>query len=523
MRILFNTIAKVLSLGITNFFDYFNLRSNTTGGLGTSSSGHDWEAVNGTINVNNGKAKATTIPTSGSSGSDYPISVIEMAQQNNIITLQDTTIGSGIALWVQSSSDWWMVSVDSAYNFIPGPINYTIGPSTFTGQSSFTSGTAYSVAAGVFTSAIIYSQGPITFSSIGPSFTSNVPSFTSDGPFYTSSQNFSTSIPYWSNQSFFSSPNTSTTTNYSPAPPVFTPSPFSSFVGPTVWSRQNSYTASAETYFSTINYVRPNVFWTAGPTTWTRTTVRTGPNTYSSSYTSSRTFTSGGPTSSARSYTSSQTFNLTQFFTSNNPTYTQRFFSVDDGFQSSRFSQSGVAYTPGPTSWTSNIEYTGSAIGYSSARNFTSAVPYTSAINYSNITQYTAGAQYTAQDTWFSLITYTGSSTYTSAISYSSAQDPGTFSYAAILRISQSASNIVSEISSAIVSTAQTIKSIIVQASENTITARAFSDTGALTQLGSDLIHTATGAIINTRYGISLSKAEYSNDEIAASIQIESE
>jgi hypothetical protein len=79
----------------------------------------------------------------------------------------------------------------------------------------------------------------------------------------------------------------------------------------------------------------------------------------------------------------------------------------------------------------------------------------------------------------------------------------------------------VSEISSAIVSTAQTIKSIIVQTSGNQITAKAFSDVTPITQIGDDLIYNATGVIINTRYGIAISKAEYTNDQIGSSVKIE--
>ena len=91
----------------------------------------------------------------------------------------------------------------------------------------------------------------------------------------------------------------------------------------------------------------------------------------------------------------------------------------------------------------------------------------------------------------------------------------------AIVRLSQSVSDTVSEISSWVVSTAQTIKSLIVQTSGNQITTKAFSDVIPITQIGEDLIYNATGAIINTTYGISISKAEYSNDEIGSSVTIE--
>jgi hypothetical protein len=95
------------------------------------------------------------------------------------------------------------------------------------------------------------------------------------------------------------------------------------------------------------------------------------------------------------------------------------------------------------------------------------------------------------------------------------------FAYSAILKISNSVSDVVSELSSLIVSTSQTIKSILVQTSGNQITAKAFSDVIPVNQVGDDLIYTATGAIINTRYGISISKAEYENDTIASSVKIE--
>jgi predicted regulator of Ras-like GTPase activity (Roadblock/LC7/MglB family) len=116
---------------------------------------------------------------------------------------------------------------------------------------------------------------------------------------------------------------------------------------------------------------------------------------------------------------------------------------------------------------------------------------------------------------------FSSGAVYTSATTYSSSVSPDSFSYSAILKISQSVSDAVSEISSAIVSTAQTIKSIIVQTSGNQITAKAFSDIVPMTQIGDDLIYNATGAIINTKYGISISKAEYENDEIASLVKIE--
>jgi hypothetical protein len=65
-----------------------------------------------------------------------------------------------------------------------------------------------------------------------------------------------------------------------------------------------------------------------------------------------------------------------------------------------------------------------------------------------------------------------------------------------------------------LVSTASTIKSILVQTFGNEITARAYSDENLVTQIGSDLVYTATGAVVNAKYGISLSLAEYDQSAI---------
>jgi hypothetical protein len=62
----------------------------------------------------------------------------------------------------------------------------------------------------------------------------------------------------------------------------------------------------------------------------------------------------------------------------------------------------------------------------------------------------------------------------------------------------------------------------LVSTSGNQITARAFSDTNLVTQIGSDLVYTATGATINTTYGISISPTQYAqSDTIGASVNIE--
>ena len=128
MRILFNTIARYISGA---FKDTFN-RANTTGGLGTSSSGIEWTTVNPGIEVVDNNAESSSIPGTGAVASQYPISVVDMGSEDNTITIYDTNNGAAAAIWVQSSTDWWMVSVDATFNVIPGATNYTAGGLIYT-------------------------------------------------------------------------------------------------------------------------------------------------------------------------------------------------------------------------------------------------------------------------------------------------------------------------------------------------------------------------------------------------------
>jgi hypothetical protein len=324
------------------FNDVFSARSNTTGSLGTASDGSQWEAISKTIEVKDGKAVANYVPQPSDGGSEYPIAVINMPTQNNIITLEDTDIGSGVALWVQTSADWWMVSADSSYTFIPASTNYTSNQQ-FTENNQFTS----------------------------------LGGFVSTAARYTDSY----SVSY-----------------------AFT----TAFAGTNYFRFQN---------FTFVYTRRPS------------------------------------PLAYFRGYTSSFVY------------------------QSQRFTTTQWAATT-TASFTSN--------------SFTSSVNFTSSPQ-----------------------------AFTSSIVYSSMAQASSFSYSSILKISRSVSDVVSEISSLVVSSAQTIKSIIVQTSGTQITAKAFSEAIPISQIGDDLIYNATGAIINTKYGISISKAEYSNDEIAGSVKIE--
>ena len=533
-------------LGITasvrkTFTDIFSARANTTGSLGTASDGSQWEAVSKVIEVQGGKAVANYVPQPADDGSEYPIAVVNMPTQNNIITLEDTDIGSGVALWVQTSADWWMVSVDSAYNTIPGATNYTSAPATFTGQSSYTATSAYTSDVIGYTSAMQYTLGPTTYSSLPLEYSSSADTFTSGPTNYTSSlesfsatPTFTSSTPYTSGQTFTSSQAFTADTpsfasaNYTSAVSgtyqnfvttvASTWNRWSPYTSGSVWSSAagNSWTSASGNSF-TVRYTKSGVLggccwfrgYTRSPSTWFRNVVYTAGTVYSRQdfWNLNQTWTAAASGTFQNFVTTASPYTLA------GPT---TWTSAPETFTSGT-----PTYTAGLDNYTSAQFYTSSAGGFTSAIEFFSTTPYSSSTPYSSGTEFTSGQNYFADMLYTSSISYTQGSNYTSAVVYSSTTDPETFSYSAILKISRSVSDVVSEISSLIVSTTQTIKSILVQTSGNQITAKAFSDVAPITQMGSDLIYDATGVIINTRYGIAISKAEYTNDEIGSSVKIE--
>lgn len=505
------------------FRDIFSARANTTGSLGTASDGSQWQAISKIITVLGGKAVANYIPQPADDGSEYPIAIVNMPTQNNIITLEDTDIGSGVALWVQTSADWWMVSVDSAYNTIPAATNYTSAPATFSGQASYTMETTYTSSEAGFTAGDVYSAGvatysllPVEYSSGIASYTAGIDTYTSSVDTYSSTPTFSSSTPFTSLQPFSSTQVFSSATPFSSAQNYFSQNnaytSFANFTLANSYNRWSPYTRSGTSY--TQNFTRAYTR-RASPVAYTRN--------YFSAY-----FSSLGNTWSRQDF-----WNLSQTWTSvvNGVIASQSWTSA-----AATYSAGITTYTADPTTYTAGLtEYTAGLDTYtsdtfytaipggtfSSATAFTSTTPFSSATPYSSAATFSSATNYFAGLVFSTLISYTAGTSYTSASAYTSNVIPESFAYSAILRISQSVSDTVSEISSAIVSSLQTIKSIIVQTSGNQITAKAFSEVTPITQLGDDLIYNATGVIINTKYGISISTAEYSNDEIGSSVKIE--
>lgn len=357
-----------------NFSDNFAARSDTSGSLGIATDGSSWNAVSGTLEVNSGLAKATATATP-TVGSSYPIATVTMPTEDNVISIVDTGNGASAAVWVQSSSDWWMVSTDSTFNTIPGNTNYTSGTTTYTASA--------------------------------PNYTSGATGYTVGAPNYTKGSTLSYTAP-------------------------------------------SSYTASAP---------QPSGFAssTAYVTNYTR-------NTY------------------------------------NQPYYG---FNTKNTYRVAGYSGSYSSYSTGSSGYTSySVTY---AVFYNSAAGGTySYNPYTSS------NPYTSNVPYTSNN-----------SPYTSNTPYSTGVNATTYAYQAIIKVNKSVSNTVSTLTSAIVSTTQTIGSILVSLSGNEITAKAFSDTNLVTQLGSDLVYTATGAVVTTSYGISIAPTQYAqSDTIGASVNI---
>lgn len=541
---LFGIIGKVLG---GKFEDTFN-RPNTTNGLGVSSGGKLWEVVSGLINVENNKAVSTP-PTNPAVGSDYSISTIEAQSEDSIITLSDTNSGSSLALWVQTSADWWMVSVDSTFNTIPGAVNYTSGtPLVYSSSGpSFTSSNQFTSANGTFTAsspsftqgANLFTAGPNNFTAGANNFTAGPTSFTQGafsstaGTQWTSVQgftpvNFAVQGPGFSG--FVQAFQPGLEPNYTSGPGGFVALP-STFTQGRTWTSNTNFTSS-RTFTSASS---PTTF-TGGPTTWTsnRTWTRTGPNTWSSNttHTSSRPFSAGGGgtnfTASPTTFSNQVPFTFTSAFASVWSSASGGFFSAlnyTSGPPTPMSAGFSPAFTPGSwssgTFWASaGFSTTAGTVFTTAGGDFSSSTAFTSSTPFSSATPFSSSTPFTSSQTFTSSLVFTAGNAFTSALAYTSnntftsAKDPDTFAFASYVRIRKSVNNVVSTVSSSLVSTSATIKSILVQTLGNQITVKPYSDTNLVTQIGDDLVYTATGAVITPKYGISISTAEYDQSAI---------
>jgi hypothetical protein len=111
---MFKNLSTIASSVRNMFTDNFN-RSNA-GELGKATDGSKWRALRGVFTIFGNKAKAT------SSVSSYPIASIDMPDspddQDVVITLKGTTPGTGAALWISDTDNWWAVTtgIDNGEN-----------------------------------------------------------------------------------------------------------------------------------------------------------------------------------------------------------------------------------------------------------------------------------------------------------------------------------------------------------------------------------------------------------------------
>jgi hypothetical protein len=412
MRLLFSTIAKYISLGLSSFADVFSSRSDTTGGLGTSTSGAQWQEVNGTINVVSGRAKASSTPTYSSLGSAYPLSVVNMSNSDVQIKLKNTNQGSTAAIWVQDSDEWWGVVSRATLQTIPGNATYGFA---FTPTGNF--------------------------NYVDSGNTTNYALFSSN------TTNYQTNSSNTTNYKFNSSNTTNYKTNYTQV--AFFNYGFNSSTSYGVANYSISYSASYGTRYNSK---------------------------YSLAYTK---------------YTWSTT-NANYKATGTNYGYrvTGTYYAFNTGYSTSG---STTNYSTGVAGSTTNY---GTSISGSTTNYY---------YNSSSTTNYYAGVG-TSYGFQYQV---TGANATTYAVNQ-------------YLEIIRSTASSVNTVTSALVSAVSTIKSIIVSLSNNQITAKAYSDANAVTQIGSDLVYTATGAVITTQFGISISPSQHDqSDIIGESVEID--
>lgn len=489
------------------FIDVLSSRSDTTGSLGTASDGSKWTPLSGVIQVFSGKAKATTTPTDLSPGSDYPMSVIEMPTLDNTVKIKNTENGSAAALWVQTSSDWWMVGVEATFNVIPGPTTYTAGTTNYTGTApNYSASTVfYTSAAPTYTMGVTnYTAGPTNYTSGGLQYTSQVTGYTAGLTTYTQGPTgYWSSTPYWSNTNYTASVFYTEGANY------FTNTVYYNYLASVGYTAGTKPTTASTTYT-----IAPAPAYTAGPLTYTsgkRYTSISGKG-----YTSSTVYSSG------RNYSVNSVYNAATTYNAGATPYNSNNFWSNDFYwnywSTPEYTTAyGGPYTTGVsyysiTNYTTEIAFTSAPPQYTSSLSYWAATPYTTSIDYSGSTPYSQNIMYSAGDQ-----SYTSSVTYTSSTPYTSEVQPDTYAYTAALTVRKSIADNVSTLSSLIVSTAQTIKSIMVSTSGDVITARAYSDENLVTQIGDDLVYTATGAVVNTVFGISVSPSDYQQSDIIGS------
>jgi hypothetical protein len=480
MPTIIGIIASSIQKAFSTFADTFN--RTTSGSLGTSSSGGLWKALKGTWFANGNAAQ------SDDTASTYPISYIDMTQSS---TTSSITTGS----WVTVSTGGTVGSISS--NSIGGATFYT---ATITGMSSTTgmavgqriaatNGTG-SLFGGspdfveitniVSSTSIIYRTKNGTTPTAGT--VSNIQTANNDGGsgialWITDSGNW-WGVSY--GRSIDTSCNCSTCTQcntyaYSTACNVYTnyaayacqswySVPFTSYWAYTVYYSANVTTYNSFTnYFESIGY---GYFCIAG---------------YASGYSVSYSIDCGA------------------FF---------QYWQYGDG-GGARW---GCAYTvtnsfqSGPNYYCIAGFATNTNASYF-ASTFTSSSTST---NYFASSYYTSGsgtAWYCASALYYSP-TCTGWTYATGCNTFGYVLCNCQTCYPPYIRVIQSASNVVSEITRWTLSTMAAAFKVLANGATKVITIRPYKDTAMTTQIGTDLTYTASSATITSKFGIVLSPSD---------------
>lgn len=104
---------------------------NNRADLGRGLDGGLWQTIRPGLRIENNRAAAAN-PT------EFPISTVDMPSTDVTIDLGNISQGAGAAIWVQSSDDWWAVTVDQSPRFVPettvseiGTFSYSLNNASF--------------------------------------------------------------------------------------------------------------------------------------------------------------------------------------------------------------------------------------------------------------------------------------------------------------------------------------------------------------------------------------------------------
>lgn len=122
----------------------------------------------------------------------------------------------------------------------------------------------------------------------------------------------------------------------------------------------------------------------------------------------------------------------------------------------------------------------------------------------------------------FCCSSFTTNSSCSSGIAqYTTTATGTTFFYPTYIRILQSVANVVSQITNVNLGDNLTIQGLRTITNGNQITVKAYSDANLTTQIGSDLVYTATGATVTAEYGIILTPSDSNSVNSIDSVTIE--